>query len=530
MLTFTKFLIEKRASKAATAEVSCDDKGKLHELLLAKHLIKHQDPNGEGFLPQHFRAGKDHPNKKIKGKSPQEVHDDIRSRIGEAAYNEINGHAAQTAESIVQHAIRTGRIKSRKDITNVHWTSNRDTFKKAGDHENLTGQKDVNANGDLILTTKHPKIPGEKDFIPVSAKYGSEDKPNFRNDGLDGLEDKAGLDRGKISGIQADMERELSETYGERHKGETQEKRHENYKKDLAVLEAEQKAHKNKTDSDLETFVKSGGKKKDFVKQKFQPQSEAAKAAVGAAEIGVKHRRKMAAALAEGFSKMKRESGSDEPLRRFIDGQVSPSVRFQHIIAHSHVQPDASAVSVIHDMHHIGRDHLSNFRDIEAVHGSEDGEEGEGGGVSVNFYGTHVRTNRRQIIATQSLKGGSGPYKGSNGTFRINPPVKEKDQEASSIVGKPIDVPSETPLSNATIKTPEGKPSRSRAAQPQPAAQQTSQPSLQRNPSNRFSTIKAASGDWRQNQTHSQVRANATHGDKLWLTPSEREEAAGGYN
>ena len=147
MLTFTKFLIEqiliaeKRASKAATAEVSSDDKGKLHELLLAKHLIKHQDPNGEGFLPQHFRAGKDHPNKKIKGKSPQEVHDDIRSRIGEAAYNEINGHAAQTAESIVQHAIRTGRIKSRKDITNVHWTSNRDTFKKAGDHENLTGQK-----------------------------------------------------------------------------------------------------------------------------------------------------------------------------------------------------------------------------------------------------------------------------------------------------------------------------------------------------------------------------------------------------
>lgn len=512
MLNFVQFLnerfllAEKRASNAATAEVSSDDKGKLHELLLAKHLIKHKDPNGEGYLPEHFRAGQDHPNKKIKGKSPQEVHDDIRSRIGELAYSEIDRHANQTAEAIVEHAIRTGRIKSRSDISNVHWTSNRDTLKKAGDHENLTGQKDVNANGDLILTTKSSKI-GGKDFIPVSAKYGSEDKPNFRNDGLDGLEDKAGLARGKISGIQADMERELAQTYGNRHQGDTQEQRHANFKKDLAVLESEQKAHKAKTEKDLETFVKAGGKKKDFVKTQFEPQSEAAKAAAGAAAIGVKHRRRMAASLAEGFNKMKSEAGSDEPLRRFIEGQVSPDVKFQHIIAHSHVQPDASAVSVIHDMHHIGKEHLRNFSDIEAVHGSEGSEEGDGG-VSVNFYGTHVKTGERRLIAAQTLKGGSGPYKGSNGTFRIFP-VKEKDQEASTAVGKSVDVPNETPINNATIKTPET------AAAPatNPVGRLTSRKpgafAVNKNPSN-----------WTQNQPQRPLReispleqhATSTHG------------------
>ena len=40
MLNFSKYLTEaKKPSQAKTAETASDDKGKLHELLLAKHLL-----------------------------------------------------------------------------------------------------------------------------------------------------------------------------------------------------------------------------------------------------------------------------------------------------------------------------------------------------------------------------------------------------------------------------------------------------------------------------------------------------------
>lgn len=460
MISFSNFIVEEFLLEAS--EVSNDDKGKLHELLLAKHLLSHLDPSGEGAMPEHFRADPDHPNKKIKGKSPTQVHDEIRTRIGEEEYQKIHGHAQQTAQALVDHMIKTGRIKDRNDITNVHWTSNRDTEKKPGDHERLTGEKDVNANGDLILSVRGKNGSNRPDYVPISAKYGTEAKPNYRNDGFNGMETKSGLKPGSLSNIQTDMERELESTYGKRHGlkagADTQEKRHVKFKQDLAVLEAEQKQHKNVVKEALNKHLEKGGKKKDFVAPEFKPKSPEAKAAAGAREIGVKHRRRMAATMAQGFQAMSKKAGSDQPLRDFISQQVSPPVKYRHLVAHSHVQGDGSANSVVHDMDEIAPHHLNQFENIEAVHGSTEGD--DEGGVSVNFYGTHKASGKRLLVATQSVKGGSGPYKGSNGTFRINPVSSkvtgetskgsEPNQMVSTNNKEIVPVPQDTP-SSATV-------------------------------------------------------------------------------
>jgi hypothetical protein len=462
MISFSNFIVEEFLTEAS--EVSNDDKGKLHELLLAKHLLSHLDPKGEGVMPGHFRADPDHPNKKIKGKSPSQVHDEIRNRIGEEEYQKIHDHAKQTSMAMIDHMIKTGRIKDRNDITNVHWTSNRDTEKKAGDHEKLTGEKDVNANGDLIVSVRGKNGSNKPDFVPVSAKYGTEAKPNYRNDGFVGMETKAGLKPGSLTNIQTDMERELESTYGHRHGlkagGDTQATRHSLFKQDLAELEKEQKQHKEKVKQALADHIARGGKKKNFVAPEFKPKSAAAKAAQGARDIGVKHRKRMAATMAAGFQQMSRTVGSDQPIRDFISQQVSPSVKYRHLVAHSHVQGDGSANSIVHDMDEIAPHHLSQFENIEAVHGSR--EDDEEGGVSVNFYGTHKGTGKRLLVATQSIKGGSGPYKGSNGTFRINPVSSkvagetakgdEPNTMLSSDTKEPVSVPQDTPASATVYK------------------------------------------------------------------------------
>ena len=51
MLKFKSFLKESKEmliERALSSDVESDDKGKLHELLLAKHLNPDKDENGEG--------------------------------------------------------------------------------------------------------------------------------------------------------------------------------------------------------------------------------------------------------------------------------------------------------------------------------------------------------------------------------------------------------------------------------------------------------------------------------------------------
>lgn len=373
MLNFKSFLSEAKKSLAHSSKVSNDDKGKLHELLLAKHLSHNNE------LPLHHRSESE--NKEHAG-TPQQVHDRLKEKIGEHAYHEINSHAHQTAQKVKEHLKNTGHVSSTHPISDVHWTSNRDTEKKAGDHEKTTGTKDVNSNADVMLTTKHKKT-GAKGYVGVSAKYGSESKPNLKNAGLNSLEKQAGHEAGTYTKIQKKHESHM-ESIG--YKG-TQGERHAQYKEDKAKLESEKAAHKE-----------TGSKKP------FAPKSAVAKRAHAAEQSSLKARTEMAKLHAGGLS-----SKSDSELRQHVKDQASPPTTHHHIIAHSHVQSDGSVVSHVHDAHSMAEHHLSNYKNLHVRHS----------GISTDIMGTHKDTGKVRKIATQTFKASSGPHKGTAGAFKL---------------------------------------------------------------------------------------------------------------
>lgn len=362
MLSFNQFLAE-----SATKGVSNDDKGKLHELLLAKHL------HPEGKLPEHHRAISDNPEH---SGTPDQVHDKLKKKVGDAAYNEISKHAKQTANELKKH------IPAEHKVHTVHWTSNRDTEKKAGDHEKTTGHRDVNSNADLIVTAHDKK--GNKHFHPISAKYGSNAQPNYKNAGLESLEKHSGK-HGVYTKLHKAHEKHM-ETLG--YKG-TKAERHVQYKQDKQKLEAEKAAHKSKDE--------------------FQPKSPEAKRAHAAEHSSIVTRTAMAKEHTHGLSKM-----SDAQLRQHVKDQVSPPTKFKHLVAHSQVHDNGEATSHVHDAESIADKHLSKFKDLHVKHS----------GISTVVHGTyhnpgHKDHGKVKAVASQTFKASSGPHKGTAGAFSL---------------------------------------------------------------------------------------------------------------
>lgn len=365
MLNFSEYLLEaKKPSEAKTAEVESDDKGKLHELLLAKHL------HPENTLPSHWRSKSEE-----YGGTPEQVHGRLKTKIGKAAYGEINSHAKQTAAAIVDHLHSAGHIggKTGHSITDVHWTSNRDAEHNPGDHEKTTGVKDKNSNADLIITTAHKKT-GQKKFVGISAKYGSQAKPNYKNSGLQSLEKEAGHSKGTYTGI-LQQHTKNSEKIG--YSGSIKE-RHAQYKLDKA-------------------------------KRVVSPTSAAAKRATAAEQSSLQARTKIASLHRIGLS-----GKSDSELRNIVRSNVSPPTVIPHVVAHSHVQSDGSAISRVHPAHSIADEHLNNFSNLHM-----DKKEA---GIKATIKGT-VKSgkNKGKImnVASQVIKGGSGPHKGFAGAFTL---------------------------------------------------------------------------------------------------------------
>lgn len=385
---------------AASSSMTSDDKGKLHELLLAKHL----NPSEEKKLPSHHRAEADIYGDASEGGTPEQVHDKIKARISEDAYDEVDSHSKQTAAETLDHLEKNGF--PRTHLHEIYWTSNRDTVKKPGDHQKTTGVHDPNANADIILTYKHPET-GEKRFVGVSAKYGTEQHPNYRNDGLVSLEQKAGLEKGAITSIQKDLDNNI-ETIG--YSG-TKEVRHKEYKIGRSAKAEELKAWKA-----------AGGSSSDY-----KPQSIESRRATTAEVASVNARSKMARLIDSGLSRM-----DDSQLRNFIRGQVSPPTRIYHVVAHSHVQDDGSAISHVGDMDKIADRHLDNFQNLRVK---------QGRGIATTVVGDY--NGKERAVATQIVKTGSGPVKGSAGSFKLvsipkkmvsatKPPVKKTSEEAGS--------------------------------------------------------------------------------------------------
>ena len=150
--------------------VSNDDKGKLFEILHAKHI------HPEIKLPTHYRDEE--------GKSPEEVHNSIKGRISKQEYVTIEGHARDSAANMREHL--RGQGHNPNHITHVAWTSN-----GATDVKKFTDKDDPHNDSDVMYRFKHPKT-GKVTHAGVGLKYGSQKEPNLRNPGLDSLERMTG--------------------------------------------------------------------------------------------------------------------------------------------------------------------------------------------------------------------------------------------------------------------------------------------------------------------------------------------------
>lgn len=222
MLRFKQFLSEQFLFE----EISSNDaKGKLHEILVAKHLSSDNDE--DKTLPTHYR------DEKTK-KTPQQTHDHIvKNHMGSEGTNhpdyiEADKRARDAAEHIKKHLKDSGHDFSR--LSRVAWTSNKN------DHEKFTGHEDPNSDADIMLhfnahdheLKANPKHPGH--YRGISLKIGS-NKPTLRNPGIDTLNKLTKSHRSHTDEILDDHDNNIEETGYDREK--SNRANHHQYKKDV---------------------------------------------------------------------------------------------------------------------------------------------------------------------------------------------------------------------------------------------------------------------------------------------------------
>lgn len=434
------------SARRTGATLTSDDGGKLYELELAKAINNHPEVGRGDRLPRHWRAKSE--NKEHSG-TPGEVYTRLKKKAGKLSpeTKQIKQQANETAAQVVDSLKASGHIGKTETngarhpptkITNVFWTSNRDTEKKGGDHELTSGIRDPKSKGDLMVTIspRHPdghhgehhdhyttghaagvtalvaqrKAQAEgKEFKPpqnphpkgskqhkvwaegfshgqlathvnVSAKYAS-NPINYENAGHNSMEAKTGS-KGLaklLTDEQNSSDNRIAKTYG--YSGKTHSERHEKFKKDRAVYESERETHKRANGGSLVGF---------------KPKSAAAKrahAAYGDANAslrkGIKH-------VANAVSKM-----SEADKKQFISSAVVPDTVHESVVAHSHPGTGKNTV------HSSGayRAHLDEYKDLEVRHGGD----GEEGGTSMHIYGTHKKTGEKKPIFSLNYKTNSGP-------------------------------------------------------------------------------------------------------------------------
>jgi hypothetical protein len=421
MLNFKSFLKEELINEellleAESSSVDSDDKGKLHELLLAKYLHPQEK------LPEHHRSESDNPDH---AGTPEQVHKKLQDKIPKAAYDEIDRHAKQSAGAFKQSMKDQGHIGDHAHIGNVHWTSNADKEGKAGDHEKTVGVKDVNSNADLIVTL-HDKEGKPVGHHGISAKYGSQE-PNYRNPGLDSLEKTAKLPSGSLrvahdihmanmeklhytgSADQRNIMTKIDEMPLE-DSVDAKGKHVPGIRSEHARMAAQHAAKpltgKPKTMYDhLDKFVKAH----DSLPKKEQAaflQSASQRAALARQSNNEKNTQIMQQFTA-GIAKH-----THEQLANIIRQNVSPNTHIPHTVVHSKVKEDGSADSIVKPMHSLADEHLSQFKpgSLKVYPGK---------GTAVTIKGIHAKTNKPVVAARYTVKASSGAHKSPVGTFKL---------------------------------------------------------------------------------------------------------------
>jgi hypothetical protein len=320
------------------------------------------------------------------------VHDRLKAKLDKThktAYAEIDKHSKEMAGHIMRHLRDNGHLGAGDSISNVFWTSNPDKENKAGDHEKTTGVKDVNSNGDVIVRIRDKR--GNIKHVAISAKYGN-NKPNYRNPGMDSMEKMAGLKSGSLSKHMDDHKAFIdSENY---YTGSADNRNYQTKvdhlagSKGIEAVRAEYAKHEatlisgkklDAKDALMHANAKAFVEKHDSLPKKEQTAmiGRARARAAAAQESNQNARRNIATDLHAGFSQQ-----SPEQLTELIRGVVSPKTHIPHIVAHSQTSEDGTAKHHVTAAENLASDHFAKF-DMSTL------TPHKGSGTSVVFKAKH---------------------------------------------------------------------------------------------------------------------------------------------
>jgi hypothetical protein len=331
MFKFKEFFAEN--TDLLTEAVGNDDKGKLFELLHAKHMHPAKE------LPTHYRDES--------GKSPQEAHDSIKSKIAPEEYDTIDSHAKSSSHAMKAHLKKNGH--NPEHITHVAWTSN-----GAGDVKKFTGKDDPDNDSDVMYKFQHPKTK-KSSFAGAGLKYGSRKEPNIRNPGLNSLQNMTGA-------------RNLLTHF-------------ENHKKKLRSLGY------------------TGTNDQNHEKWKSEKDSTRGKAAV---ESKLDTTRKMAGDIHKALAKK-----SSSELSGYIKSIVSPQTKHPTFRLHTRTSHNEAGSTATHHIDEPSKDvhtHLSQFSELHM-------DKKHSGGISVNIRGKRKSDGKIVSVLSHAVKGVSGPMK-----------------------------------------------------------------------------------------------------------------------
>jgi len=342
MFRFKEFITESYGNVFLAEAVSNDDKGKLFELLHAKHM------HPEKTFPTHYRD-------EISGKSPEETHNAIKTRISPAEYKTIDGHARDSADRMRTHLQEQGHNPAH--ITHVAWTSN-----GAKDVAKFTGQDDPHNDSDVMYRFKNPKTKKEN-HVGVGLKYGSQKEPNIRNPGLESLE--------KMTGAK--------------------------------TLIGRFKAHKKKVAS----LGYTGSGEENHKKWKTEKTSKRGKAA-DASKLETTRN------IAKDMHKALSGKHSDE-LKDYVRGIVAAKTKSTVYRMHARTTHNEAGSKATHHIDEPSKDienHLSNFSELMM-------DKKHSGGISVVIRGKRKSDGKVVPVLQHAIKGVSGPMKGLAATTKL---------------------------------------------------------------------------------------------------------------
>lgn len=395
-----EFLIEKRKAELELKSPE-DAKGKLFEILTGSYMM--HGANKKTGLPnqflEHYRDED--------GFRPVDVHNKIKaalSKLSPGMYEEVVKHSQQAS----QHLLEQLKQRNIHNVQRLAWTSQK------GDHERFTGVDDPNSDADLMIDGSDHK--GRK-VAPVglSMKYGKQKDPNLRGNGLDALEQIAGLKSGELEKLRNQHYEHI------RNQGVSSGKAGDAEYKDLAA-----RGHK---------------KAKSIDEHALQTQQE------------------MSRRFTKGLSKL-----SSDRLNDAIKTIIAPQTKFLHIRHHTQVNDSGAVNHETHDVQDHAGDVLNSYEEFRVRPHT--------GGISTVIEGRRKGASGFETAMQIGIKK-SRTFSGRGfNSFTKAPMLRtSRKTKASRTIAEPQTAPAVKPVKQKKVAdAPVVKPTKTKSPQPAPSS------------------------------------------------------------